>query len=105
MTTLLGEADGTPGGFTSYRSRFAKGAVGAPAHFATKGATELFFVISASLRVLVGEEVVILNEGDFVVVSPHTPRAFARRQTPRRTSCSCSPRAWVVSTTCACSAG
>lgn len=76
VMTLLGESAGTGGGFTSYRSTFAKGAVGAPAHFHTK-ATELFFVISGSLRVLVGEEVTILNEGDFLAVPPHTPHAFA----------------------------
>ncbi|MET9962826.1 cupin domain-containing protein [Streptomyces sp. NPDC006326] len=76
VMTLLGESDGIGGGFTSYRSTFAKGAVGAPAHFHTK-ATELFFVISGSLRVLVGEEVTVLNAGDFLAVPPHTPHAFA----------------------------
>ncbi|WP_367043078.1 cupin domain-containing protein [Streptomyces sp. Je 1-332] len=69
-------ADGTGGGFTAYRSSFAEGAVGAPAHLHTK-ATELFFVISGSLRVLVGEEVTVLNAGDFLAVPPHTPHAFA----------------------------
>ncbi|MEU9114866.1 cupin domain-containing protein [Streptomyces sp. NPDC048483] len=76
VMTLLGESHGTGSGFTSYRSTFAKGAVGAPAHFHTK-ATELFFVISGSLQVLVGEEVTLLNEGDFLAVPPHTPHAFA----------------------------
>ncbi|MFD9906766.1 cupin domain-containing protein [Streptomyces sp. NPDC059063] len=77
VMTLLGET-GTAGGngFTSYRSTFAKGAVGAPAHFHTK-ATELFFVISGSLQVLVGDEITILNAGDFLAVPPHTPHAFA----------------------------
>ncbi|MEL3945527.1 cupin domain-containing protein [Streptomyces sp. LNU-CPARS28] len=75
VMTLLGESSGT-GGFTSYRSTFATGAVGAPAHFHTK-ATELFFVISGSLQVLVGEEVTVLNAGDFLAVPPHTPHAFA----------------------------
>ncbi|CAM5503091.1 MULTISPECIES: cupin domain-containing protein [Streptomyces] len=76
VMTLLGESDSHNGGFTSYRSTFAKGAVGAPAHFHTK-ATELFIVISGSLRVLVGEEVTVLNAGDFLAVPPHTPHAFA----------------------------
>ncbi|MFV2118651.1 cupin domain-containing protein [Streptomyces sp. Act-28] len=76
VMTLLGESDDAPGGFTSYRSTFAEGAVGAPAHFHAK-ATELFFVISGSLRVLVGEEVTTLNAGDFLAVPPHTPHAFA----------------------------
>ncbi|AOT60723.1 MULTISPECIES: cupin domain-containing protein [Streptomyces] len=76
VMTLLGESDGAQGGFTAYRSSFAEGAAGAPAHFHTK-ATELFFVISGSLRVLVGEEVTVLNAGDFLAVPPHTPHAFA----------------------------
>ncbi|MER7350978.1 cupin domain-containing protein [Streptomyces aurantiacus] len=78
VMTLLGESGAGAGaaGFTSYRSSFAAGAVGAPAHFHTK-ATELFFVISGSLQVLVGEEVTVLNAGDFLAVPPHTPHAFA----------------------------
>ncbi|MFJ2771091.1 cupin domain-containing protein [Streptomyces sp. NPDC087300] len=76
VMTLLGESDGAGGGFTSYRSTFAAGAVGAPAHFHTK-ATELFIVISGSLRVLIGEEITVLNAGDFLAVPPHTPHAFA----------------------------
>lgn len=73
---LLADSDSTADGFTSYRSTFAKGAVGAPAHFHTK-ATELFFVLSGSLQVLVGEEVTVLEPGDFLAVPPHTPHAFA----------------------------
>ncbi|MFD6281132.1 cupin domain-containing protein [Streptomyces sp. NPDC060209] len=73
---LLGEGRHTEGGFTSYRSTFAEGAVGAPAHFHTK-ATELFFVIGGSLRVLVGDEVTVLRDGDFLAVPPHIPHAFA----------------------------
>ncbi|MCX5387371.1 cupin domain-containing protein [Streptomyces sp. NBC_00083] len=73
---LFADSDDTADGFTSYRSSFAKGAVGAPAHFHTK-ATELFFVISGSLQVLLGEEVTVLESGDFLAVPPHTPHAFA----------------------------
>ncbi|MFF2077952.1 cupin domain-containing protein [Kitasatospora sp. NPDC058162] len=74
--TLLAETAPGEGGFTVYRSAFARGAVGAPAHFHTR-AWELFFVISGSLRVLVGEEVTVLNGGDFLAVPPHTAHAFA----------------------------
>ncbi|MFJ8311339.1 MULTISPECIES: cupin domain-containing protein [unclassified Streptomyces] len=77
VMTLLADSDAAgAGGFTSYRSTFSKGAVGAPAHFHAK-ATELFFVISGSLQVLVGDEVTVLNAGDFLAVPPHTPHAFA----------------------------
>ncbi|MDI1464643.1 cupin domain-containing protein [Catellatospora sp. KI3] len=76
VITLLADSDTTADGFTSYRSSFAKGAVGAPAHFHTR-ASELFFVLSGSLRVLVGEEITTLSPGDFLAVPPHTPHAFA----------------------------
>jgi quercetin dioxygenase-like cupin family protein len=74
--TLLAETAPGEGGFTVYRSTFAEGAAGAPAHLHTR-AWELFFVISGSLRVLVGEEVTVLDAGDFLAVPPHTPHAFA----------------------------
>ncbi|MFF4489961.1 cupin domain-containing protein [Streptomyces sp. NPDC001544] len=74
--TLLADC-GTGGSpITSYRSAFAKGAVGAPAHFHTR-ASELFFVIGGTLLVLVDDEVKTLDEGDFLLVPPHTPHAFA----------------------------
>ncbi|MBV1854668.1 cupin domain-containing protein [Catellatospora tritici] len=76
VITLLADSDTTADGFTSYRSSFAMGAVGAPAHFHTR-ASELFFVLSGSLRVLVGEEITTLGAGDFLAVPPHTPHAFA----------------------------
>ncbi|WP_033213817.1 cupin domain-containing protein [Kitasatospora phosalacinea] len=61
---------------TTYRSTFAEGAVGAPAHFHTR-ATELFFVLDGALRVLVDDRVVLLERGDFLAVPPRTPHAFA----------------------------
>ncbi|MFF0740685.1 cupin domain-containing protein [Streptomyces sp. NPDC004111] len=76
VMTLLADC-GTDGStVTSYRSTFAAGAVGAPAHFHTR-ASELFFVIDGSLQVLVDEEVQTLEKGDFLLVPPHTPHAFA----------------------------
>ncbi|MFF2039777.1 cupin domain-containing protein [Kitasatospora sp. NPDC058170] len=74
--TLLADCgtDGSP--ITSYRSTFAKGAVGAPAHFHTR-ASELFFVIGGELQVLLDDTVETLGEGDFLLVPPHTPHAFA----------------------------
>ncbi|KJS63749.1 cupin domain-containing protein [Streptomyces rubellomurinus] len=74
--TLLAEPSPAEGGFTVYRSVFTEGAAGAPAHFHTR-AWELFFVISGSLRVLIGEQVTVLDAGDFLAVPPHTPHAFA----------------------------
>ena len=76
VMTLLAESDGAAGGFTTYWSSFAKGAAGAPAHFHTR-ASELFFVLGGALRVLVGEEITVLEEGDFLAVPPGIPHAFA----------------------------
>ncbi|MEU1307977.1 cupin domain-containing protein [Streptomyces cinnamoneus] len=76
VMTLLADSDTTSGLLTSYRSTFAKGAVGAPAHFHTRAA-EMFYVIDGSLQVLVDQEIKVLNAGDFLLVPPHTPHAFA----------------------------
>ncbi|MFE9687597.1 cupin domain-containing protein [Streptomyces sp. NPDC006285] len=76
VMTLLADSGSTGGRLTCYRSTFARGALGAPAHLHTK-ASELFFVIDGSLRVLVGEEITVLEAGDFLVVPPDTPHAFA----------------------------
>ncbi|MER7170885.1 cupin domain-containing protein [Streptomyces mesophilus] len=76
VMTLLADfgTDGSP--VTTYRSAFAEGAVGAPAHFHTR-ASELFFVIGGRLRVLLDDKVEVLEAGDFLHVPPHTPHAFA----------------------------
>ncbi|MFD7934734.1 cupin domain-containing protein [Streptomyces sp. NPDC059755] len=76
VMTLLADSSHTGGRLTSYRSSFAEGAVGAPAHLHTK-ASEAFFVIDGALQVLVGEEIIVLEAGDFLLVPPHTPHAFA----------------------------
>lgn len=76
VMTLFADSGDTGGRLTSYRSTFAKGAIGAPAHLHTR-ASELFFVIDGSLQVLLGEEVTVLEAGDFLVVPPNTPHAFA----------------------------
>ncbi|MEU0216100.1 cupin domain-containing protein [Streptomyces sp. NPDC006265] len=76
VMTLLADSRNTGGRLTGYRSTFAEGAVGAPAHPHTK-ASEMFYVIDGALQVLVGEEVTVLRAGDFLLVPPHTPHAFA----------------------------
>ncbi|PPS72383.1 MULTISPECIES: cupin domain-containing protein [Streptomyces] len=76
VMTLLADSCDTGGRLTSYRSAFAEGAIGAPAHLHTK-ASEMFYVIDGALQVLVGEEITVLEAGDFLLVPPHTPHAFA----------------------------
>jgi quercetin dioxygenase-like cupin family protein len=76
---LLADADQTGGALTANRSTFKVGADGAPPHFHT-GATELFFVLSGALQVLVDDQVKILRAGDTLVVPPYVPHAFAAPQ-------------------------
>ncbi|MFE0104882.1 cupin domain-containing protein [Streptomyces sp. NPDC059009] len=65
VMTLLAD-HGTDGSeLTSYRSTFAKGAVGAPAHFHTR-ASGMFFVMDGALQVLVDDEVKALEKGDYL---------------------------------------
>jgi mannose-6-phosphate isomerase-like protein (cupin superfamily) len=73
--TLLADVRDTDGHLTSHRSIFKPGKEGAPPHL-HKEASELFFILGGSLRVLVGEDVVTLAQGDFLVVPPGTPHAF-----------------------------
>jgi quercetin dioxygenase-like cupin family protein len=73
--TLLADAAATGGALTSNRSTFQAGAAGAPPHFHTT-MSELFFVLSGALQVLVDEEVTTLEAGDTLLVPPYTPHAF-----------------------------
>ncbi|MCD0484869.1 cupin domain-containing protein [Streptacidiphilus sp. ASG 303] len=75
VMALFADSAQTGGAFTSYRSAFAEGAPGAPAHVHTR-AWEVFFVLGGSLQVLLGEEVTLLHQGDFLAVPPGTPHAF-----------------------------
>ncbi|MCC8244683.1 cupin domain-containing protein [Saccharothrix luteola] len=71
VVTLLADLDG----LTSNRSTFRDGADGAPPHFHTR-ASELFFVLDGTLQVLLDQDVVTLERGDFLVVPPRVPHAF-----------------------------
>ena len=73
--TLLADVTDTDGHLTSHRSIFLPGKEGAPPHL-HREAAELFFVLKGSLRVLTGEDLITLQEGDFLLVPPKTPHAF-----------------------------
>ncbi|MGH3388453.1 MAG: cupin domain-containing protein [Actinomadura sp.] len=72
LITLLADS----GAVTANRATLQKGSPGAPPHFHTR-ASELFFVLGGSLRVLAGEEIHTLGTGDFLLVPPRLPHAFA----------------------------
>lgn len=73
--TLFADTPATGGHLTSHRSIFKPGKEGAPPHLHQE-ASELFFVLTGSLRVLTGDDLTTLNEGDFLVVPPNTAHAF-----------------------------
>ncbi|MEV0795582.1 cupin domain-containing protein [Kribbella sp. NPDC050459] len=73
--TLLADVPDTGGHLTSHRSIFQPGKEGAPPHL-HREAAELFFVLDGSLRVLTGENLVELHQGDYLLVPPNTPHAF-----------------------------
>lgn len=73
---LLLDASATGGALSSVRMTLARGADGALPHHHTT-ATELFFLLSGELRVLTGDTVVTLREGDVAAVPPLTPHAFS----------------------------
>jgi quercetin dioxygenase-like cupin family protein len=75
VMTLLADASGTGGALSVTRSTFPKGADGAPSHFHTE-TTESLFVIDGRLQVLLGDDVVILEAGDFVAIPAGLPHAF-----------------------------
>src|ERR1700754_3177771 len=76
LITLFADADATGGALTANKATFRKGSPGAPAHFHTK-ATEMFFVLDGTMRILVDEEVLTLGKGDFLTVPSTVPHAFA----------------------------
>jgi len=76
VMTLLADSSATGGALSVTRSTFPDGGDGAPPHFHT-GASESLFVISGRLQVLTGEEVIVLEAGDFVSIPAGLPHAFA----------------------------
>jgi len=76
VITLLAESSATGGSLSSHRSTFREGFDGAPPHFHS-GSTELFFVLAGSLQVLLGDDIIVLDEGDFLAVPPRVAHAFA----------------------------
>lgn len=76
LITLLADANATGGALTANRATLRRGSPGAPAHFHTR-ATEMFYVLDGSMRVLLDDQVLTLGRGDFLTVPPTVPHAFA----------------------------
>lgn len=73
---LLSDSPATGGTLSIHRATLRHGGLGAgPHHHLT--ATEVFYVLSGSVRLLVGDDVVVATEGDLAVVPPGMAHAFA----------------------------
>lgn len=74
--TLYADHDTTGGVLSANRAYLPAGTEGPPPHFHTTSA-EVFYLLGGTLRVLAGEEILTLTEGDFLLVPPHMPHAWA----------------------------
>lgn len=72
---LYADASATQGTLSSQRVTLESGANGAAPHHHT-GSAELFFVLGGALQVLAGDQVLVAEEGDFLVVPPYMTHAF-----------------------------
>jgi len=80
VTTLFAEGGDTGGAFSAIRAKLSAAADGARPHHHAK-ASELFFVISGAVDILVGEEIVTARAGDLAVVRAGGMHAFANAST------------------------
>lgn len=74
--TLLADAGTSDGVVNANRTVLPPRTAGPPPHYHTRSA-ELFFVLGGALRALTGDQVVTLDEGDFLLVPRTMPHAFA----------------------------
>ncbi len=74
--TLYADHDMTGGKLSGNRAYLPPGTSGPPPHFHRTSA-ELFFMLGGTLRVLAGEEILVIHEGDFLLVPPYMPHAWA----------------------------
>jgi quercetin dioxygenase-like cupin family protein len=73
---LLADGPATAGQLSVHRTLLRAGADGAHPHHHTMAA-ELFYVLGGALQVLVGDQVVLAETGDVVMVPPGVMHAFA----------------------------
>ena len=74
--TLLTDSPETDGRFSLHRAALRSGMQGASPHHHTTAA-EMFYVLSGSAQVLLGDRLVLAREGDVAVVLPGMLHAFA----------------------------
>jgi quercetin dioxygenase-like cupin family protein len=73
---LLTDSPATGGALSMHRATLRHGGLGASPHYHLN-ATEVFYVLSGSVQLLVGEVLVVATEGDLAVIPPGMAHAFA----------------------------
>lgn len=73
---LYADHDLTGGTLSANRAFLPAGADGPPPHYHSTSA-ELFYMLEGSLRVLAGEEIFVINAGDFLLIPKRMTHAWA----------------------------
>jgi mannose-6-phosphate isomerase-like protein (cupin superfamily) len=73
---LLADSSATGGALSAQRVFLGRGAEGATPH-RHEGSSELFYVLHGSAQILVGTEVMTVQQDDLAVVPPRLPHAVA----------------------------
>jgi mannose-6-phosphate isomerase-like protein (cupin superfamily) len=77
---LLADSSATGGRLSVHVSTLGNGAGAGPHHH--DHASELFYVVRGAVQLLIGEEIVLADEGDLAVVPPGVTHAFAAAPGP-----------------------
>lgn len=73
-TWLLADAQHTGGVMNAVRTTLGSGVDGPPPHY-HKESPEMFYLLGGALRILAGDEVVTVEQGDYLLVPPFMPHA------------------------------
>jgi quercetin dioxygenase-like cupin family protein len=76
---LLADKKDTGGALSTIRVALGKNADGAKPH-THRGGSEMFYVLDGSVQLLSGQDLVLAQRGDLVLVPPHTAHAFGAAQ-------------------------
>ncbi|MTD53959.1 cupin domain-containing protein [Amycolatopsis pithecellobii] len=75
-TWLLADAEHTGDVMTVVRTTLGPGVDGPPPHYHRKS-PEMFYLLDGALRVLTGDDVVTVEKGDYLLIPPLMPHAWA----------------------------
>ena len=75
MMRLLADSSDTGGRLSVHVSTLRNGGGASPHHH--EHTAEVFYILAGTIELLIGEDIVVADEGDLVVVPPGVPHAFA----------------------------